>query len=257
MDDVKLQYLTKKLHLPAVYKHCQGLAREAVEMQITYERYLISVLEQEIKSREESLKKSRIKQAQFRQTKTLDTYHFAAIPELNKPRVISLTDGEYIRKRENVFFIGKTGTGKSHLAISLGMIACNQGHRVRFIAAADLVNALIAAHNEYRLPKYMMSWKKANLIILDEVGFVPFSKLGSELLFQFCSSIYENCSLIVTSNLNFSEWPTIFGDETLTSALLDRLIHHAKIFVMNGDSYRLRESLSNAATAAELGGHNA
>jgi len=119
------------------------------------------------------------------------------------------------------------------------MIACNQGHRVRFIAAADLVNALIAAHNEYRLPKYMTTWKKADLIILDEVGFVPFSKLGSELLFQFCSSIYETCSLIVTSNLNFSEWPTVFGDETLTSALLDRLIHHAKIagwFLMRSKS---------------------
>lgn len=242
---MKLQYLTKQLRISAVYRHCHGLAREATKMQITYEQYLISVLEQEVKSREETMKKSRIKQAQFRQIKTLDTYDFAAMPDLNKPKVLSLTDGEYIRKKNNVFFIGNTGTGKSHLAVSLGMIACNQGYRVKFIAAADLVNALISAHNEYRLPKYMKTWKKLDLIILDEVGFVPFSKLGSELLFQFCSNIYETCSLIVTSNLNFSEWPTIFGDETLTSALLDRLIHHAKIFVMNGDSYRLRESLRN------------
>lgn len=244
-DDMKLQYLTKQLRISAVYRHCHGLAREATKMQITYEQYLISVLEQEVKSREETMKKSRIKQAQFRQIKTLDTYEFTAMPDLNKPKVISLTDGEYIQKKNNVFFIGNTGTGKSHLAVSLGMIACNQGYRVKFIAAADLVNALISAHNEYRLPKYMKTWKKLDLIILDEVGFVPFSKLGSELLFQFCSNIYETCSLIITSNLNFSEWPTIFGDETLTSALLDRLIHHAKIFVMNGDSYRLRESLRN------------
>ena len=242
---MKLQYLTKQLRISAVYRHCHGLAREATKMQITYEQYLISVLEQEVKSREETMKKSRIKQAQFRQIKTLDTYEFTAMPDLNKPKVISLTDGEYIQKKNNVFFIGNTGTGKSHLAVSLGMIACNQGYRVKFIAAADLVNALISAHNEYRLPKYMKTWKKLDLIILDEVGFVPFSKLGSELLFQFCSNIYETCSLIITSNLNFSEWPTIFGDETLTSALLDRLIHHAKIFVMNGDSYRLRESLRN------------
>jgi DNA replication protein DnaC len=253
---MKLQYLTKQLHLSAVYRHCHGLAREAIEMQITYEQYLISVLEQEVRSRDETMKKARIKQAQFRQIKTLDTYNFSVMPDLNKPKVISLTDGEYIRKKENVFFIGKTGTGKSHLAVSLGMIACNQGYRVRFIAAADLVNALIEAHNEYRLPKYMATWKKMNLIILDEVGFVPFSKLGSELLFQFCSSIYETCSLIITSNLNFSEWPTVFGDETLTSALLDRLIHHAQIFVMNGDSYRLRESLRNAIPVTKGGGDN-
>jgi DNA replication protein DnaC len=244
-EEVKLQYLSKQLHLPAVYRHCHGLAREAVEMQITYEQYLISVLEQEVKSREETRKKARIKQAQFRHIKTLDAYNFADMPELNKPKVISLTDGEYIRKKENVFFIGNTGTGKSHLAVSLGVIACNQGYRVRFVTAADLVNELIAAQNEYRLPKYMKVWKKADLIILDEVGFVPFSKLGSELLFQFCSGIYETCSLIITSNLNFSEWATVFGDQMLTSALLDRLIHHAKIFVMNGDSYRLRESLRN------------
>ena len=253
---MKLQYLTKQLHLPAVYRQCHGLAREAVELQITYERYLISVLEQEVKSREETMKKNRVKQAQFRQIKTLDTYDFAAMPELNKPKVISLTDGEYIRKKENVFFVGRTGTGKSHLAVSLGMIACNQGHRVLFIVAADLVNALIAAHNEYRMPKYMAAWKKLNLIILDEVGFVPFSKLGSELLFQFCSNLYETCSLIVTSNLNFSAWPTVFGDETLTSALLDRLVHHAKIFVMNGNSYRMRESLRQTIAVTKEDGGN-
>ena len=250
---MKLQYLTKQLRLSAVYQHCHGLAREASEMQITYEQYLISVLEQEVKYREETMKKSRIKQAQFRQIKTLDTYNFTVMPDLNKPKVISLTDCEYIRKKSNVFFIGNTGTGKSHLACGLGMIACNQGYRVKFIAAADLVNALISAHNEYRLPKYMKMWTKLDLIILDEVGFVPFSKLGSELLFQFCSSIYETCSLIVTSNLNFSDWPTVFGDETLTSALLDRLVHHAKIFVMNGDSYRLRESLRNAISVTQSG----
>ncbi len=242
-EAVKLQYLTKQLHLPAVYRHYHSLAREAVDMQITHQQYLISVLEQEVKSREETRRKTRIKQARFRQIKTLDTYNFSLMPDLNKPKVLSLTDGEYIQKKENVFFIGNPGTGKSHLGISLGMIACNQGHRVRFITAADLVNELIVAQNEYRLSKYLRSWKKADLIILDELGFVPFSKLGSELLFQFCSGIYETCSLIVTSNLTFSEWVTVFGDETITSALLDRLVHHAIIFVMNGDSYRLRESL--------------
>lgn len=169
---------------------------------------------------------------------------------LNKPHILALTQGEYVHKKENVFFIGNPGTGKSHLATALGLAACNQGYHVRFITASELVNELIAAQNEYRLDKYLKSWRKLQLVVLDELGFVPFSKLGSELLFQFFSDLYERTSLIVTSNLNFSDWPSIFGDETLTSALIDRLIHHAKIFVMNGESYRLRESLREKEVTA-------
>ena len=156
---------------------------------------------------------------------------------------MELSRGSFVERRENVIFIGSYGTGKTHLAIALGVAACRQGKRVRFYTAAGLINELLEAQAQLRGGKLEASLAKCDLIILDELGFVPFSKEGAEALFTFCSSRYERGSLIITTNLDFIRWKEIFGDEALTGALLDRLTHRCHILEMNGDSYRFKESL--------------
>jgi DNA replication protein DnaC len=157
--------------------------------------------------------------------------------------VLELSRGSFVERRENVIFIGSYGTGKTHLAIALGASACRQGKRVRFYTAAGLINELLEAHAQLRSGKLEASLAKCDLIILDELGFVPFSKEGAEALFTFCSSRYERGSLVITTNLDFVRWKEIFGDEALTGALLDRLTHRCHILEMNGESYRFKESL--------------
>jgi DNA replication protein DnaC len=173
----------------------------------------------------------------------LDSFDFTALPSLNKALVIELTRGNFVDRRENVILIGSYGTGKTHLATALGIAACYQGKRVRFYTAAGLINELLEAHAQLRISRLESALAKCDLIILDELGFVPFSKEGAEALFTFCSSRYERGSLVITTNLDFARWKEIFGDEALTGALLDRLTHRCHILEMNGDSYRFKESL--------------
>lgn len=234
----------KQLKMPQAAKVYQSMAREASDNNLTYEEFLLGVLEQEVHQRENNRVQRRIRQATFPMVKTLDTFDFMAIPSLNKPKVLALADGEFIKHKENVIMVGNAGVGKTHLAIALAFAACRKGFRVKFYTAAGLVNELVAAQHEYRLAKMEKQWLVPDLVIIDELGFVPFNKSGAELLFQYCSSRYERGSIVITTNLEFAKWTEIFGDEQMTAALLDRLTHRAHILNMNGESYRFKQSIS-------------
>ncbi len=244
VNKMLLDAYLKKLKMPQAAKTYESLAREAYENNLDYEEYLLGVLEQEIHQRETNRIKKGIRQASFPVIKTLESFNFRAIPSLNKPKVLKLMQGEYIRKRENIILAGNSGVGKTHIAIALGYEACRQGLRVKFYTAAGLINELLAAQQEYRLNRLEKQWLIPHLIIIDELGYVPFSKIGAELLFQFCSARYERGSLIITSNLEFPRWTEVLGDEQMTAALLDRLTHNAHILNINGESFRFKQALA-------------
>jgi DNA replication protein DnaC len=183
-----------------------------------------------------------IKNAKFENKKTIDTFEFEEITSLNKKSVLELIGCEYIVDKRNIIILGNSGVGKTHIATSLGMEACKQGFSTRFISAVSLVNEMIESRTEKQLLSFMKKMRKIKLLIIDELGYVPFSKTGAELLFDLISQRYEVSSTIITSNLPFAEWTDTFGSEKLTGALLDRLTHHVQILEMNGESYRLKQS---------------
>jgi DNA replication protein DnaC len=242
-NDLLLRSYLKRLRLPVVAQNYTRLSDEAAANNQTFPDYLLALIEGEIVQREENTQKLRISKARFPVMKTLDGFEFSAIPSLNKALVLELSRGSYIEKRENIIFMGSYGTGKTHLAISLGISACRQGKRVRFSTAAGLINDLLEAQAQLRLGRLEASLARYDVIVLDELGFVPFTKEGAEALFTFCSGRYERGSLIITTNLDFARWKEIFGEEALTGALLDRLTHRCHIIEMNGDSYRFKENL--------------
>jgi DNA replication protein DnaC len=212
--------------------------------------------EQELIDRERRLIERRIRAARFPTVKSLDSFDFTAIPSLNKVRVLELARCEYLQRRENIIALGNSGTGKTHIALGLGLAACQKGLSVSFTTAATLVHELMEARDEKRLLRLQKQLAAYRLLIIDELGFVPLSKVGAELLFEVFSQRYEQGSILVTSNLPFDEWPEVFGSERLTGALLDRLTHHVHILEMNGDSYRLNQSRKNKSkppqSASEL-----
>jgi DNA replication protein DnaC len=186
---------------------------------------------------------ARIKQASFPIDKDFDTYDFSAMPSLSKPKILELARGDWLEQRANVIFVGQPGTGKTHLATALGLAACRLGYRVRFFTAASLVNRLEEAQKQYQLDRFLGQLDRADLVICDELGYLSFSRGGAELLFQVFADRYERKSLLITSNLAFSDWGQVFQGERMTAALLDRLTHRCNIFEMNGESYRFRESM--------------
>jgi DNA replication protein DnaC len=242
-NDLQIRNYLKRLRLPVIAQSFTRLAEEAAANNRTYQDYLFALLEGEVIQRDEHAQKLRLLRARFPVMKTLDSFEFNVIPSVNKARVLELARGHFIERRENIIFIGSYGTGKTHLAISLAVCACQQGKRVRFYTVAGLINELLEAQSQLRLGKLEATLAKYDLIVLDELGFVPFSKEGAEALFTFCASRYERGSLAITTNLEFGRWKEIFGDEALTGALLDRLTHRCHILEMNGDSYRFKESL--------------
>lgn len=251
--DVRLPILLRQLRLPTVAANYRKFAQEAAQSGQPYEEYLLALLEHEANQREINRRRRRVREARFPVLRTLDELDFAAIPSLKQTQVPDLARGEYIQRRENVALIGAIGTGKTHIAIALGLAACEQGLRVRFYTAAGLINELLEAQEAHTLSKLESRLMKQELIILDEVGFVPFSQRGAQMLFAFISQKYLRGSLIVTSNLAFAEWTEVFGDPRLTSALLDRLTHRCHILEFAGESYRFRQSLQRqAGSSAEL-----
>jgi DNA replication protein DnaC len=223
----------------------EKLAREASAANETYEQYLLRLSELEVAGRSANALRARIKQAAFPVPKDFDTYEFTTMPTLNKQKFLELARGEWIDQHYNVCLIGAPGTGKTHLAIALGQAACRQGRRVRFFTAAALVNRLEEAQKQYQLDRFLAQLDKTDLLICDELGYLSFSRSGAELLFQVFADRYERASLLITSNLAFSDWGQVFQGERMTAALLDRLTHRCHIFEMNGESYRFRESMKS------------
>lgn len=239
-NDLLESYL-RQLRLPSFARHYQAFAVDAARSNLDYTRYLLALAEQEVNKREQNRIQKRVKAAHFPVLKELADFDFSALPALNKAQVLDLSRGEYIRKREPIVFIGNPGLGKTHLAISLALSACRQGHKVRFWTAAGLVNELLQAQDEHRLHRFVSAALKLDLIVLDELGFIPFSASGAHALFTFCSEVYERLALIFTTNLKFADWVQVLGDERLTAALLDRITHHAHILELVGESFRFRE----------------
>ena len=233
----------RQLRLPTVAAEFEKLAREAAEANEGYEQYLLRLTELEVTTRSTNAMRARIKAAAFPVHKDFDTYDFTTIPTLNKQQVLELARGEWIDQHFNVCLIGNVGTGKTHVAIALGLAACRQGRRVRFFSAANLVNRLEETQKLYQLDRFLTQLDKTDLLICDELGYLSFSRAGAELLFQVFADRYERASLLITSNLAFSDWGQVFQGERMTAALLDRLTHRCHIFEMNGESYRFRESM--------------
>ncbi|MFD1676370.1 IS21-like element helper ATPase IstB [Alicyclobacillus fodiniaquatilis] len=232
----------KTLHLAHVVEACDTVAFESKE------QFMLDVLKTEIRLREENRLKRLLKKASFTQLKTLEDYDFSAVTFPENCTEVMLKDLCFLERKENVLMLGKVGTGKTHLAIALGVEACRKGHSVRFFRVPDLVAILQDKHESGTLARFQKELSDCDLLILDEVGFVPFHQTGAELLFHVISACYEHNSVMVTSNLEFGQWNTVFGDTRLTAALVDRLVHHAHILAFTGESFRLRHALSTISS---------
>jgi DNA replication protein DnaC len=246
---VLLAHHLKALKLPTFLREHDKLARQCAAEGIDHVRYLLRLAELELIEREGRMVERRIRAAHFPAVKSLDSFDFPAIPSLNKALVLELARGEYVQRRENVIALGNSGTGKTHVALGLGLAACQRGLSVGFTTAAALVHELLEARDEKRLLRLQKQLAGYKLLIIDELGFVPLSKSGAELLFEVFSQRYERGSTLVTSNLPFDEWTEVLGGERLTGALLDRLTHHVHILELNGESYRLAQSKRRRGTS--------
>ena len=245
---ILLAHHLKTLKLPTFLREYDKQARQCATEGLDHVQFLARLVELELIDRERRMVERRIKAAKFPATKSLDSFDFKAIPKLNKMQVLELARCEWIERRENVIALGPSGTGKTHVALGLGLAACQKGLPVRFITAATLVSELMEARDERRLLRLQKQLANVKLLIIDELGFVPLSKTGAELLFEMISQRYERGATLITSNLPFDEWTETFGTERLTGALLDRLTHHVNILEMNGESYRLAQSRKRKST---------
>ena len=239
---ILLDHRLKSLRLPTVLREYGKLARQAAAEGLDHVQFLARLIELEMIDRERRMIERRIKAAKFPAVESLDSFDFKAIPALNKMQVLELARCEWVERRENVIALGPSGTGKTHIALGLGLSACQKGLSVGFVTAAALVHELMEARDERRLLRLQKQMVGYKLLIIDELGFVPLSKTGAELLFELISQRYERGATLITSNLPFDEWTETFGSERLTGALLDRLTHHVNILEMNGESYRLGQS---------------
>jgi DNA replication protein DnaC len=246
-----LAHHLKALKLPTFLREYDKLARQCAAEGVDHTRYLLRLAELELIDRDRRMVERRIKQARFPSVKSLDSFDFLALPSLNKALVLELARCEYVARRENIIAVGNSGTGKTHIALGLGLAACQKGLSVGFTTAATLVHELIEAGDDKRLLRLRRQLAGYKLLIVDELGYVPLSQTGAELLFEVFSQRYERGSTVVTSNLPFDEWTGVFASERLTGALLDRLTHHVHILEMNGDSYRLKQSKRRARNAAD------
>jgi len=253
---VLLQHHLKQLKLPTMLKEYPLLAKSCSQEKSDYPTYLLRLCEKELAERQRRAMDRRIKGAKFPLLKTIDSFDFTSQKSVNEPLVRELLRCEFIDHHENVLLIGNSGTGKTHLATALGFAACCQGYKVRFFGCTALVTQLLEAKEDRQLQRWLKQFEKQNLLVLDELGYVPFGKAGSELLFEVVSRAYERQSLIVTTNLPFENWTEVCGSERLTGALLDRLTHRVHIIEANGASYRLEQSRKRLARRKKRAGQN-
>ena len=239
---VLVKHHLKALKLPTMHGECEKVAARAAKENLDHLAFLLALCELELVDRERRAAERRLKAARFPTHKTLDAFQFAAQPSINKLLVLELARGEYLDKRENILMVGPSGTGKTHVATGLGIAACGQGRKVRFFRVTELITQLMEARDEKQLLRLRTQLAKQDLLILDELGYVPASKVGAELLFDIISTAYERQSLIVTTNLPFENWTEVLGSERLTGATLDRLTHRSHILEARGESYRLKDA---------------
>jgi DNA replication protein DnaC len=247
---MELRANLKALHLSSMARNLEGLLRQAKENGIGYDEFLLDLTGAELQARAESRLNRRIKESRFPLLKPLETFDLAAVPDLDIRLFRELTGCTYIQERRNVIFLGRSGTGKTHMATALGIEACKNNFRTRFVTCYGLVNELVEARQERALQRLIQKVVRCDLLVLDELGYIPFSKEGSELLFQVLAERNEKGSVIITTNLGFADWTQVFGDATMTAALLDRLTHKAHIINCSWESYRLKQSLNQKAKRA-------
>ena len=242
-QEILIEDMLRRLRLPTMAREYREHARQARETNEGYETFLLALATREVEQRQSNQVQRRLHEARFPLVKTLENTDLAKWPGFDALRVSGYSECQYIGRRENMVLIGKHGTGKTHAATVFGVEACRRGYRVLFTTAAHLVNTLIEAREERQLKRSLNKLARYELVIIDEIGYIPFSAEGAQLLFQVFSDRYEKVSLIVTSNLPFAQWTSIFGDAALTAALLDRLTHHCSIHEFGWESIRFTESL--------------
>lgn len=240
---VELRENLKALSLSTMARDLEPKIRQARESGPGYDEFLLDLTTTELQVRAENRLTRRVREAKFPLLKTLEGFDFAAAPDLDIRLIRDLAEGEYIKEHRNVIFLGRSGTGKTHLATALGVEACRNNYRTRFVSCYGLVNQLIEARQEKDLQRLIGRHTRYDLLILDELGYIPFSKEGAELLFQVLAERQERGSVIITTNLGFADWTQVFGDPVMTAALLDRLTHKAHVINCLWDSFRLKESL--------------
>ena len=240
---MELQANLKMLKLSTMARDLESFVRQARETGIGYDEFLLNLIVAELQGRSESRLNRRIRESKFPLLKPIETFDLAATPELDIRLFRELAEGGFIKEHRNVILLGRSGAGKTHMAIALGIEACRNDFRTRFVTCYGLINELIEARQERTLQRLLQKYARYDLLVLDELGYVPFSKEGSELLFQVLAERHEKGSVMITTNLGFADWSQVFGDPVMTAALLDRLTHKAHIINCNWDSYRLKQSL--------------
>jgi DNA replication protein DnaC len=243
--EMVLQENLKALKLSTMVCHLKTSVRQAQENNQSYEEFLLNLTETELQVRKENRLKRLLREAKFPLLKTLEGFDLNSAPGLDGRLLKEFSACQYIREARNIIFLGKTGAGKTHLATALGVEACKEGVRTRFITCSGIVNELIESRDEKRLSRVVNRFSRYELLILDELGYVPFSKEGAELLFQVLAERHERRAVIITTNLGFADWTKVFGDANLTAALLDRVTYRAHIINCTWESHRLRETLKN------------
>jgi DNA replication protein DnaC len=246
-DSDSLNKLLLRLQLPYIRAHYHELAQTAAEQQWGHLEYLKRLIEAEVARREDKSLAHRIRRARFPLTKTLDQFQWNWPKKINRPQIQNLFRLNFVEQKSNAIFLGGVGLGKTHLCIALGHAACVRGYSVLFTTAIDIIHTLSAATATGSLKRTMQRYLKPKLLVVDELGYLPIDKLGADLLFQIISERYERGAILMSTNRAFKNWPEIFNnDTTLTSALLDRLLHHADTCVVEGKSYRAKDHIPEA-----------